>query len=233
MIPIQVWPLARSKGRAPQITSGHAARNPDRPAHRGVDLFYRYDRALDGDVPVGDGAGSADPRTGEAKWWIPDNTPAIAVAPGIVVSARESNTGYLVWLDIGGGYMAGYFHLRNLFVKRGQRVVVGQPLGIVDHNPSPAADARHLHFELYRGTVNADGSAVIGYPGGTIDPQSYLTPSLPAMDAPAGGGHADVFGRPYVKIGLATVAGGLLFLGWARFMRGRDVVDPNPAPRLP
>jgi hypothetical protein len=71
------YPLrALADGRRPTVTSRHAIHNPERPTHRGCDLFYRF-QAGDPPMRVGDGG-----RT--SRWWIPEGTWAIAPADGLV-----------------------------------------------------------------------------------------------------------------------------------------------------
>lgn len=127
-----------------QITSEF--RPPDRPKHNGVDMFYAF---KPGDKPdfTTDG-GAAAGKDGKPKWVVPFGISAIAAAPGKVQVAGNSPTGYRVWIDHGNGLRSGYFHLMSLVVNIGQIVALAQPLGLVGHNPSPEADARHLHFEL-------------------------------------------------------------------------------------
>lgn len=141
------------------ITSSY--RPADRPDHNGCDMFYAF-RAGDKPDFTTDG-GAAAGHDGKPKWVVPFGTHAIAAAGGKVQMAGNSNTGYRVWIDHGNGLRTGYFHLMSLVVSVGQLITVGQPVGLVGHNPSPAADARHLHFEL---------SPVDRY--APIDPEPYL-----------------------------------------------------------
>jgi hypothetical protein len=153
------WPLrALPDGRRPAITSRHAIHNPERPNHRGVDLFYRYQP---GDPPmrVGDGG-----RTG--RWWIPDHTWAVAPADGLVELAGTSRTGHRVWVRHAGGLLTGGFHMTELAVKPGDAVRMGDPIGVVGDNPADH-HARHLHWEVYTGPIGR-------YPKGTVDPERWL-----------------------------------------------------------
>ncbi len=130
-------------GRKAQITSEF--RPADRPNHDGVDFFYRWKA---GDKPdfVGD-KGCAGTIDGHPKWVVPYETQALAANDGKVQLAGNSPTGYRVWIDHGNGYRTGYFHLLDMRVREGDRVVRGQPLGSVGDNPKDH-DGRHLHFEL-------------------------------------------------------------------------------------
>lgn len=183
------WPmLSLPDGRKPRITSGHAKQNPDRASHWGVDILYRYDAAIDEPIykaahggkaiptndPPGGADGGAAASGGVKKWWVPDETPAVAVAPGVVVAASFIGTGGRVWIDIGGGILAGYMHLSRLDVAIGDRLRPGDNVGIVGDSTAPGNDPRHLHFELCRGRAAAGGNGVVGWPGGTIDPEPML-----------------------------------------------------------
>lgn len=153
------WPLrALVGGRKPVVTSRHRIHNPDRPTHYGADLFYPYEPGIDPPMKVGDGG-----RT--PKYWIPDNTPAIAQAEGRIVRADWSPTGFRVWVEHEFGWLTGAFHLSCLLVTAGQIVTMGQTLGIVGDNPRDV-DARHLHSELYKGDLRR-------YPEGTRDPELW------------------------------------------------------------
>jgi murein DD-endopeptidase MepM/ murein hydrolase activator NlpD len=140
--------------RRPYITSGFKGRNPSRPNHDGCDLFYRWMATLDPMVKLGDGGATRDPRKpGDPKWFIPraphrfGDIPAIASAPGVVTLAGPTPTGIRAWVQHADGFRSGYFHLRDLYVKPGQAVTLGTPLGLPGDNPRDK-DAAHLHFEV-------------------------------------------------------------------------------------
>lgn len=131
--------------RKPTVTS--AFRPSDRRNHNGLDLFYRWEP---GDQPAftGDGGCEGKNADGSPKWVVPYGTYAQAAAAGTVQIAGTSPTGYKCWVNHGNGLRTGYFHMESLLVKSGQKVETGSALGLVGHNPSPARDGRHLHFEL-------------------------------------------------------------------------------------
>lgn len=156
----RVYPLrALEDGRKPVITSRHKARNPSRKNHNGVDLFFRYDDNVDPDKKIGDSG-----RT--ERWWVPEDTTAIAAAAGKVTYASWTPTGMRVWLLHDNGWRTGYFHLDRLYVAVGDEVELGTPLGRVSDNPRDR-DPDHLHWELYRGDLD-------DYPAGTVDPELFL-----------------------------------------------------------
>ena len=132
-----------SDGRRPRITSEF--RSSDRPNHDGVDMFYPY---REGDSPsfMGDG-GATRGADGRPKWVVPYGIQAVAAADGVIQIAGNSPTGFRCWVDHGNGWRTGYFHLLDLVVHAGDKVVQGAPLGLVGHNPKDT-DGRHLHFEL-------------------------------------------------------------------------------------
>lgn len=149
-LPFLDWPmpvLHRGMGligRKPVITS--AFRTKDRPNHNGIDLFYAYEK---GDSPdfVGDKGGAGKQPDGTPRWVVPYGVHALAAADGVIQIAGNSKTGYRCWVDHSNGWRTGYFHLLDLKVSVGQKVVSGQPLGLIGDNPADH-DGRHLHFEL-------------------------------------------------------------------------------------
>ncbi len=157
-------PLAIIRGahgaRRPVVTSSF--RPADRPDHNGCDWFYRWQ---DGDQPnfVGDGGCEGKLADGTPKWVVPYGTEALAAAAGTVQIAGNSPTGYRVWVNHGNGLRSGYFHLERIYCQAGAKVLAGTALGLIGHNPSPAKDGRHLHFEV---------SPVEKYE--PLDPQKYL-----------------------------------------------------------
>lgn len=146
MIRAYPLPLLPDMRRA-YITSQFKTRNPSRPTHNGVDLFYRW-RQSDGMVKMGDGGATRDrDNPGMPKWFIPEGTKAIAAADGIVQIVGEIRTGWRLWIAHADGTRSGYFHLRSVDVSPGAEVSLGHPLGEVGDNPR-AIDAEHLHFEI-------------------------------------------------------------------------------------
>lgn len=162
----RVWPLKLlADGRKPLVTSGYWTRNPARSQpdrrHYGVDIFYQR-RENDPPMKIGDGG-----RT--PQFWVPEGAMAVATAPGKVCGAAfvgNSRTGHRLWIDHGGGYYSGYFHLKSIVVTPGEIVAAGAELGPVGDNPIDG-DARHLHFEVYWGDL-------LAYPRGSFDPELWL-----------------------------------------------------------
>ncbi len=74
-------------------------------------------------------------------------TPVIAPGDGIVTSAAwEAEYGRLVCIDHGHGFTTMFGHLKEMNVKAGDRVRMGQTLGTV--GVSGLATGPHLHYEV-------------------------------------------------------------------------------------
>jgi murein DD-endopeptidase MepM/ murein hydrolase activator NlpD len=81
-------------------------------------------------------------------------TPVKASAPGVVRFAGVADGyGKSVILDHGAGVESRYGHLQTVGVARGQRVEIGQPIGLSGN--SGRSTAPHLHYE-----VRVDGRPV-------------------------------------------------------------------------
>lgn len=94
-----------------------------------------------------------------SKWHVmPDNVVAVAAGDGVVWSARPTKRGFAVVIDHGPLKVATFYaHLEKLFVtptnraQARQRVVAGQPIGIIGFDPLDGERLKHLHFEVWRG----------------------------------------------------------------------------------
>lgn len=79
----------------------------------------------------------------------PVNTPVAAIAPGIVVFAKEQGSyGKLVIINHAGGLQSRYAQLDSIKVTLGQTVNKGDILGAVGTTGQPTATQPHLHFEM-------------------------------------------------------------------------------------
>lgn len=101
------------------------------------------------------------------------NQPIVAIEDGTVVGCADGygNTypnqriyGNYVNIDHGGGWYSMYAHLeKGIYVKNGQKIKKGEPLGRMGN--SGYSNGQHLHFELRKGSnVKAK----------SIDPINYL-----------------------------------------------------------
>lgn len=88
-------------------------------------------------------------------------TVVLAAEDGIVIAARNG-TGYGNHLRIchAEDTVTVYAHLQYLYVRAGEIVHKGQPLGTVGQ--TGRATGAHLHFELYRGGERCDPAAALG-----------------------------------------------------------------------
>jgi hypothetical protein len=144
-----VWPVPTWNGRKPDVSSGWGSPRGN-GTHAGVDIMYH--RAPNDPYKVGSPNGSKG-------YVMPENTPALAASDGVVWSAGWTPRGYAVVIDHGAQSKVATFcnHLSSLLVtttergKSGQRVVAGQPLGIIGANPLDREKLMHLHFALWRG----------------------------------------------------------------------------------
>ncbi|MBD0254581.1 MAG: peptidoglycan DD-metalloendopeptidase family protein [Cytophagales bacterium] len=104
-------------------------------------------------------------------------TPVVASVEGTVRGVNTNRLGgKVVWLSDGKRDQVLYYaHLDQQLVQPGQRVRVGDTLGLVGNTGNAATTQPHLHFGIYR------------YMGGAVDPYPFLrgpltNPSRPAVD---------------------------------------------------
>ena len=78
-------------------------------------------------------------------------TPLLAAAPGVVSSVRENNLGGKVIFIRARerGYSLYYAHLDSQLVSAGQKVEVGDVIGLMGNTGNAKNTAPHLHFGIY------------------------------------------------------------------------------------
>ena len=82
----------------------------------------------------------------------PAGSTIVAARAGVVTFAGwESGYGQEVRIDHGGGIVTLYAHQARIFVRSGQRVAQGEPIGTV--GSTGHVTAPHLHFEVRLGSV--------------------------------------------------------------------------------
>jgi len=87
----------------------------------------------------------------------------LAAMDGVVTAARRSAAyGNYLRLSHSGGQETLYAHLQYLFVRAGEVVQVGQPLGTAGE--TGRSTGAHLHFELLEQGVRYDAGALLGLP---------------------------------------------------------------------
>jgi murein DD-endopeptidase MepM/ murein hydrolase activator NlpD len=79
----------------------------------------------------------------------------------VLYAGYTRKDGYIIILDHGNGYSSIYKHARKALKKTGDRVQLGDPIGIVG-NTGENSTGPHLHFELW-------------YEQAQVNPQDYLT----------------------------------------------------------
>ncbi|SET43178.1 M23 family metallopeptidase [Hymenobacter actinosclerus] len=99
----------------------------------------------------------------------PRGTPAVAAAAGVVTRVQETPLGgRVVWLSASGFNAHLYYaHLDRQLVQPGQRVQLGDTLGLVGNTGNARTTPPHLHFGVYR--------------NGALDPLPFVR----GADAPA------------------------------------------------
>ena len=110
-----------------------------------------------------------DPITGEEVFHrgtdlaCSEGTLVLAAMDGVVIAARRSATyGNYLCLSHSGGQETLYAHLQYLFVRAGEVVQAGQPLGTAGE--TGRSTGAHLHFELLEQGVRYDAGALLGLP---------------------------------------------------------------------
>lgn len=80
----------------------------------------------------------------------PEGESILAASEGVVTRSYVSATyGEVVFIRHPNGYETVYAHLNARFVKNGDHVQTGQPIGIIGN--TGASRGTHLHFEVHRG----------------------------------------------------------------------------------
>lgn len=89
-----------------------------------------------------------------------ERAPVVATSPGTVVYAgTRSGYGYTVEIDHGHGFKTRYAHLRDIQVRTGERVAIGQRVGSM--GSTGRSTATHLHYEVW-------------FRGRAVDPVNFL-----------------------------------------------------------
>jgi len=93
-------------------------------------------------------------------------TPVSAIGSGVVdyIGDNNATAGNYVQIDHGNGYWSRYLHLSQVNVRTGQKVAMGQVIGLSGGQPGAYGSGRttapHLHLDVWRGKPFAGGVAV-------------------------------------------------------------------------
>lgn len=150
-----VWPLMvhpldpPGNARPPVVTDGFARVAPKREsgAHLGVDIMYR--RTVPGAPKLPELTKLFECPSGAAVVVAAFDADVYRVNPtdprGVSIELDHHNVPGV------GPRATAYRHLERAFVKRGDHVKAGDPIGIVgyDRTKSPSSTPNHLHFELW------------------------------------------------------------------------------------
>ena len=86
----------------------------------------------------------------------PQGTPVYAPGEGTIIKARRTRESYgnQIKIDHGYGYITFYAHLKDIKVKKGEKVKRGQLIGTIGNTGKSTAP--HLHYEVRKNdrTVN-------------------------------------------------------------------------------
>ncbi|MFT3697693.1 MAG: peptidoglycan DD-metalloendopeptidase family protein [Kofleriaceae bacterium] len=155
------WPLPRWNGRSPVISDGFGSPRPGGIRHGGVDLMFA--RVPSDTLKIGS-------PNGTKAFVMPDNAVAVAASEGLVWSAMKTPRGYAVVIDHRPRKVATFYtHLEKLLVKEttggksGERVRIGQPIGVIGADPLDGQHLKHLHFEIW-----------LGGPSNAVDPAPFI-----------------------------------------------------------
>ena len=147
---VYAFPVAGKGNSAVQSFWG-AARDGGRRSHEGIDIFA------------------------------PKGTPVIAATEGRV--SRTGNRGLggkQVWLRDGKrGNSLYYAHLDSIIATPGQRVSIGDTLGLVGNTGNARTTPPHLHFGIYKGYRGAQNPLPYVYQSPTAE---GLAATIPASD---------------------------------------------------
>lgn len=145
------WPLPRLSTKKPVVSQEFRA-----GSHEGVDVMYWW-------VP-GDDEGpphSALSRDHKPVFTLPVRVPVLAVAVATVVYAKRAPNGFRVRLSHPSGLHTLYLHMTCLFVRIGEAIKAGQPLGIAGGDetdlPNKTVHLHHEHRVLVPPGVHGDG----------------------------------------------------------------------------
>lgn len=143
--------------RRPEVSSPYGTPRrvgeKDEHTHQGVDIMFRRLK----DEPDGKPNGSK-------LFYMPNGVPALAAGPGVVYTVAESKKGTWILIDHGFPFTTGYQHLDSgVFVKKGDKVIAGQPIGIIGAGKEPGG-LKHLHFELHKWSKDGGHVALNPYP---------------------------------------------------------------------
>lgn len=148
-----VWPVPiHADGRKSKVSSGRELRKRSDGTeylHRGVDIMFRRPKCGKQDLPF------------QSKCYeMPPNWPALAAGDGEVTFARYTKTGISVIIKHDKKTSTAYHHLSWNFVKEGDKVKAGQPIGYIWFNQD-GYRLVHLHFDYIEDKTFVDPEPVM------------------------------------------------------------------------
>lgn len=166
-----IYPLPRVGERLPVVSHEF-----EPVKHLGVDVMYRW---APGDPITGPRV--ARNRAGLGAFYVPLGVRVLAVADGHVLYARKATNGWRTRVETDAGLHVLDLHMVELYVKDGDRVHQGQPLGLCGGDPTDLICLVHDHHEHRRparaGESQRDGWGMVAY-----DPEPELARALVVED---------------------------------------------------
>lgn len=158
-----VYPVPTYRGIKPVINAPFMEPRGGGTFHPGIDFDYFGSDLVGQFIKPW-----SSPTNDKSIAFMPPDTPALAVSDGEVYAAGLapprtyypwSSSGWYVGIKHANGGLSVYVHLKNNFVQKGEKVVKGQPLGIIANdygvggNKVEAVEGGivHLHFQTYYG----------------------------------------------------------------------------------
>lgn len=170
MIHELIWPMPRLGVRLPVVSHEYEGKR-----HEGVDIMYRW---IAGDPPLP--PRTALGRNGKPVFHVPEHVPILAIGDGAVVYAKRADNGWRTRIALFSGMHVLDLHMTCIFVRAGERVKQGQPLGICGGDPTDRphhlVHDHHEHRVLAPEGVKGDGWGRI-----TVDPGIALA-TAPIID---------------------------------------------------
>lgn len=142
-----LFPCAAWNGYKPTVSDTYSAvETAKHREHHGVDVMFARKA---GGIDSRFAAGTPNASRG---YFMPGLVYARAARDGVVWQVAKTGHGLAIVLDHGKPFATFYQHLSSVLFPigaKGNRVVAGQPLGIIGYSPLDAQKLMHLHFEIW------------------------------------------------------------------------------------
>ncbi len=92
----------------------------------------------------------------------PETNVLAALSGTVIYTGYTRKDGFITIIHHGGGYVSVYKHCKAVFKKSGDRVQIGDPIGIVG-NTGENSTGPHLHFEVWLDQQPIDPTAYLSF----------------------------------------------------------------------